>query len=98
MLHGSDPTPHDVPLLVLLVLLAAVLAAGVFFGTAWPPAVADILRRGSIVVALIAFTSVHVATPTSNGIVGAGRLLTIWPAFSLDVLLFAIWSWRAGRL
>jgi hypothetical protein len=98
MLSGSDPTPWDVPLLVLLIVLAAVLAAGIFFGVAWPPAAATTLRRGSVVVAVIAFTSVHIATPSSSGIVGTGRLLTIWPVFALDILLFAVWTWRVGRL
>jgi len=39
---------------------------------------------------------VHVVTPTTNGIIGAARLLFIWPAVALMVVSYLIWSWRAG--
>jgi hypothetical protein len=41
---------------------------------------------------------VHVVTPTTNGIIGAGRVLFVWPAIALAVVAYLVWSWRAGSL
>jgi len=95
---SGDPTPYDFLLLVLFGIVAIVLIAGAITGDAWSPGLAPWLRRGSVLVAIGALAAVLVITPTRNGIVGAGRLLTIWPAFAVVILAFLVCSWRAGRL
>jgi hypothetical protein len=98
MLGSGDPTPYDLPAAGLLVLCAAVLLAGSLLGSLWPPVLATVLRRGALLVSTVATVVVLAAWPTRSGVVGAGRLLTIWPAYAAVVVLFVAWSIRAGRL
>lgn len=98
MLGSGDPTPFDFPLLGLLALALLAFVAGAIFGASWPPGVATGIRRGVGALALCAFVAVMLLTPTRTGSVGAGRMITIFPAFALAVILFAVWSWRAGRV
>lgn len=98
MLGAGDPTPYDLQALALLVVLALVLLAGCVFGPGWSPEVGRRVRWTVLVLAAVIVLAVSLVTPTGNGIVGAGRLLTLWPAAALNLLLFVVWSWRAGRL
>jgi hypothetical protein len=98
MLGSGDPTPYDMKLVALLGGIALLLLAGALSGGYWSPALALTVRRGGAIVAIGALATVLLLTPTRSGIVGAGRLVTIWPAFALVAILFAIWSWRAGRV
>ncbi len=52
----------------------------------------------SVPLAVIATAVVLLVTPTRNGIVGAGRLLTLGPAAALVTLAYALWGWRAKKL
>jgi hypothetical protein len=47
---------------------------------------------------VVATAAVVYVTPTRDGIVGAWRVLSVWPALAAVVLGFLAWSWRAGRL
>ncbi len=98
MLGSGDPTPYDFPLVGLLVCCAALLLAGSILGAGWASSLATALRRGSLAVAIAGTAVVLIVWPTRDGIVGAGRLLTIWPALAVVVVLFIVWSVRAGRL
>jgi hypothetical protein len=98
VLGSGDPTPYDFPLLVLFGLIALVFITGAIAGAAWPATIAMALRRGGLLFAICALAAVLVISPTQNGIVGAGRILTIWPAFAIVVITFIAFSWRAGRL
>ncbi len=98
MLGSGNPTPYDLPALAVLVVLAIVLLVGCILGQGWPAPSAGIVRRGAVILAALTLAAVLVATPTTNGIVGAGRLLTLWPAALANAVLFAVWSWRAGQL
>ena len=98
MLGSGDPTPYDSDALVLLGALAVVLLFGAIAGANWVSAWAGYVRWGAMLTALTIFSVVHLVTPTANGIVGAGRMLTIWPAAFGCVVLFLVWSWRIGHL
>ena len=98
MLGSGNPTPYDIPLIVFLAAIAVILFIGAFAGSAWPPTTALLVRRGAFAIGVMATVLVHIVTPTRNGIVGAGRVLFMWPAIGLMVVAFAVWSWRAGRL
>jgi hypothetical protein len=98
MLGSGDPTPYDLPLVALLAVCVAVLLAGSILGAGWPSALANVLRRGALVIAVSSTTVVLLVWPTRSGVVGAGRLLTIWPALATAVVLFVVWTVRAGRL
>lgn len=98
MIGSGDPTPYDFPLLVLFGIVTIVLIAGTIAGSAWSPGIATTLRRGGVLFATCALAAVLVITPTKSGIVGAGRMLTIFPAFAVVVLAYLVCSWRAGRL
>jgi hypothetical protein len=97
MFGPSNSTPYDVPLLILLVALAVLLFIGAATASAWSPTSASVVRRGAIVVAIGAFVVVHVVTPTANGIIGAARMVFLWPALALTIVAFLVWGWRAGR-
>lgn len=98
MLGSGDPTPYDMLALIALCILALALLVGCIMGPAWPAPSANLVRRGAMILAALILGAVLVVTPTTNGIVGAARLLTLWPAALANAILFAIWSWRAGQL
>jgi hypothetical protein len=98
MLGSGDPTPDDVRLVALLVVLVILLGIGAVTAGSWAPGTAAWVRHGAVLLGLGATAAVILRTPTTNGIVGAGRMLTIWPALAATVLAYLVWSWRAGRL
>lgn len=98
MLGSSDPTPYDELAMIVLACLGLILLAGALAGRHWPLAFSTPVRRAAVVLAVFFVAFILVVTPTRSGIVGAGRLLTLWPALGIDMFLFAIWAWRAGRL
>jgi hypothetical protein len=97
MLGSSVSTPYDWPLLLLLVALAVVELVGAASAPAWSPAAAAVTRRAAVGLAAVAMAVVLLRTPTRDPLVGLGRLLSIWPALAAVVLLYGVWSWRAGR-
>jgi len=98
MIGSGNPTPYDTPLFVLLVVLALLLITGAATATSWSPSTATIVRRGAALVAIAATVVVFRVTPTTNGIIGAARVLFIWPALAVGVVAYLVWSWRAGGL
>jgi hypothetical protein len=98
MLGSGDPTPYDARLVVLLVVLAVVLGIGAGTAGMWSPGLAAWIRRGAVLLGLGVTAGVLVRTPTTNGIVGAGRMISVWPALGVAVVAYLVWSWRAGRL
>jgi hypothetical protein len=98
MFGSGNPTPYDIPLICLLAVLAIVMFVGAASTGSWPPSTAMLVRRGALLVGLAATVMVHVVTPTTNGIIGAGRVLFVWPAIALAVIAYLVWSWRAGSL
>lgn len=98
MFGSGNPTPYDTPLFVLLVVLALLLIAGAVTATSWSPSTATIVRRGAALVAIAATVIVFRVTPTTNGIIGAARVLFIWPALAVSAIAYLVWSWRAGGL
>ena len=97
MLGSGDPTPYDMPVLVVLCLLAALMLVGCIVGQEWQSLSATVVRWGAVILAVFIVAGVLIITPTISGIVGAGRLLTLWPAALSIVALFLIWSWRIGH-
>lgn len=97
MLGSGDPTPYDMPALVALCLLAALMLVGCIMGQEWQSLSATMVRRGAVILAVLILAAVLILTPTTSGIVGAGRLVTLWPAALSIVALFLLWSWRVGR-
>ena len=97
MLGSGDPTPYDMPALAALCLLAALMLVGCIVGQEWQSLSATVVRRGAVILALLIMAAVLSLTPTTSGAVGAGRLMTVWPAAVLTVGLFLIWSWRIGH-
>jgi hypothetical protein len=98
VIGSGDPTPFDFPLLALFAFVAIVLIVGTVAGATWSPALATAIRRGGVLFAICALAAVLVITPTRTGMTGAGRVVTIFPAFAIVVIAFFAWSWRAGRL
>ncbi len=98
MLGSGDPTPYDAGLVLLLLALAVLLSMGAVTAGHWSPAVAAAIRRGAVLLAVCATAVVLVRTPTRNGMVGAGRVISVWPALAVTTLAYLAWSWRAGRL
>lgn len=98
MIGSGDPTPFDFPLLALFAIVAIALIAGAIAGPAWGIGMATWLRRSGALVAIAALAAVLVLTPTRTGSVGAGRIITIFPAFALVMIIFLACSWRAGRV
>ncbi|MEO6339772.1 MAG: hypothetical protein ABIO39_07040, partial [Caulobacteraceae bacterium] len=74
------------------------LLAGVFTGHQWSFPLASYARRTAALLVVVVVAALLFVTPTRSGVVGAGRLITLWPAVGVDVLLFVLWTWRAGRL
>jgi len=98
MLGSGNPTPYDVRGFVALVLLSAVLACGAVIGGHWQFPAALLVRRGASACIILVMAAVYIWTPTTNGIVGAARLLFLWTAAVIGIVLFGVWSWRAGTL
>ena len=98
MFGTGDPTPYDVGLFVVLVALTILLVIGAATAGMWPSGTAAGVRRGAVLLALAATAAVMIRTPTTNGIIGAARLLFIWPALAAACLTYVLWSWRAGSL
>ena len=98
MMTGSgDPTPFDGYALLALCVLAAALLVGCILGPRWGSAMATGVRWGALCLAIAVTAAVLILTPTMSGVVGAGRLLTLWPAAITAVVLFLVWSWRLGH-
>ena len=97
MLGSGDPTPFDGYALLALCVLAAVLLAGCLLGARWESAAALVLRWGAVVLAALIVALVLIVTPTTTGAVGAGRLITLYPAAALVGVLLLVWSWRLGH-
>ncbi len=98
MLGSGDPTPYDGYALIALSALVVMLLTGCILGPTWSTAVASIVRRAALGLVVLILGAVLIVTPTSSGAVGAGRMITIFPAAALAVLLFVVWSWRAGGI
>jgi hypothetical protein len=94
MIGSGNPTPYDVPAIIALVLLGLILLTGAILGPRWSSEAAILTRWSAAVVSILLLAAVHRLTPTPNGIIGADRLITLWPAFAANMLLFALWSWR----
>ena len=86
MFGSGNPTPYDIPLICLLAALAIVMFVGAASTGSWSPATATLVRRAALLVGIAATVVVHAVTPTTNGIIGAGRAP------------YVVWSWRAGSL
>ena len=97
MLGSGDPTPYDMPVLVALCLLAALMLVGCIVGQEWQSLSATMVRWGAVILAVLIVAAVLSLTSTTSGAVGAGRLMTVWPAALSIVVLFLIWSWRIGH-
>ncbi len=98
MLGSGNPTPLDGYAMVVLCSLALVLLVGCMVGPRWIAGAADACRWGALLLSMAMFAAVLVITPTTTAIVGAGRLLTLYPAAAAVTLLFLGWSWRIGHL
>ena len=96
MLGSGNPTPYDLPAIIVLGLLGLTLLIGAILGPRWSSEAAILTRWSAAVVSVLLLAAVHRLTPTPNGIVGAFRLITLWPAFAANMLLFALWTWRVG--
>lgn len=97
MLGSGNPTPYDGYALAILGVLAAVLLVGAVVGTRLTAAWAGHLRWGAVLASLAVLGAVLLFTPTTNAIVGAGRMLTLWPTTFGCVVFFLLWSWRIGH-
>lgn len=97
MLGSGDPTPYDMPALVVLCLLAALMLVGCIVGQEWQSLSATVVRRGALILTVLLVAALLILTPTTSGAVGAGRLVTLWPAALSIVAFFLIWSWRIGH-
>jgi len=98
MFGSGNPTPYDIPLIVFLVAIGILMLVGAATHASWSPTTATLVRRGAAIVGLIAVVVVHRVTPTTNGIIGAARVLFVWPAIAFAVIGFAVWSWKVGRI
>jgi hypothetical protein len=99
MLQGSgNPTPFDGYALFALCLLALVLLVGCIVGPGWPKTTGLVLRWGALGLAALVLGAVLVVSPTTSATIGAGRLISIYPAAAAVAVLFLIWCWRLGHL
>ena len=97
MLGSGDPTPFDFYAMVAICTMAVTLLFGCVLGPSWTSNSAILIRWGATILALLVFFSVQIVTPTTNGAVGAGGLIILWPAAFTVVVLFFVWSWRIGH-
>ena len=88
MLGSSDTTPLDLAVTCIPIACSVILGVGVVYGGSWPASVGAGVRRSTLLIAVLLFVAAHVLHPTRSGIVGAGRLVTLWPTGLLFVLLF----------
>ena len=98
MLGSGNSTPYDLPLLAILVGIALLLVIGAATPERWPDETGAWIRRVALAVATAAMIGVHMISPTSNGMIGAGRLLTLWPAYAVVILAYLVWALRVGKL
>lgn len=97
MFGGSgNPHPYDLPALAVMCVTAIALLGGLVLGA--QSFEATLVRRGTMIFAIVVMSAVYLVTPTPNGIVGAWRLLTLWPAIVVNAVLFGLWCWRVGRV
>jgi hypothetical protein len=95
MIIGSgNPTPYDGLVLGTLLTCGLILLTGILWGRHWEPGTAQLCRWAALLVSAAALGLLLWLSPTTNGIIGAGRLISIWPAAIANALLFAIWTWR----
>ena len=97
MLGSGDPTPLDGYALVALCLLTITLLVGCILGPRWVSLTATVVRYGAMLAAALIVAGVLVLTPSTSGIVSAGRIVTLWPAAIAAAVLFLAWSWRLGH-
>lgn len=97
MIGSGDPTPFDGYALMALCFLAAALLIGCVLGPRWGSSTATFIRWGALCLAIAVTSAVLILTPTISGTVGAGRVITLWPAAITTVVLFLVWSWRLGH-
>jgi hypothetical protein len=97
MLGSGDPTPLDGYALLALCLLAITLLVGCILGPRWVSPAATVIRYGAMLVTALIVAGVLILTPTTSGIVSAGRIVTLWPAAIAASVLFLAWSWRLGN-
>ena len=97
MLGSSVSTPYDWALFQLLLVLALLLLVGAVSAPAWSPVVGAVVRRGAAGLAVGATAAVLLRTPSHDPFVGLGRLFSIWCPLAVALLLYGVWSWRAGR-
>lgn len=98
MIGSGNPAPYDLLVFIALCLLALVLLVGAIIGLRWSSNGAAIVRYGSLILSFLIVTVVYWLWPTTNAFVGAGRLVTLWPAVAANVVFFLAWSWRIGHL
>lgn len=97
MIGSSVSIPYDEALLWFLVGLAALLLVGAVTAPAWPPVGGLVVRRAALLLAAGGVAFVLLRTPSSDPFIGLGRLFTVWCPAAAILVLFAVWSWRAGR-
>lgn len=95
---SGDPTPFDGFTLVALCSLAVLLLIGCILGPRWATTAAMWLRWGALGLSVLLLGAVLTTTSTMSGVVGTGRLLTLYPAAAAMAVFFLIWSWRLGHL
>jgi len=98
MLGSDDPTPFDGYAFLALCVMALVLLAGCVAGPRWTTAAAQWVRWGALLLSALVLSVVLIVTPTTSGVTGAGRLLTLYPVGAVVGVLFLAWSRRLGRL
>jgi hypothetical protein len=98
IIGSGNPTPYDLHALVVLCGLALVLLVGAIFGSSWSSGMATLVRWGTVIAAVLIMGAVFLLTPSTSGIIGAARLLTLWPALAACIVFFLIWTWRSGRV
>ena len=97
MLGSTDPAPFDTYAVTVLCAMAVVLLVGCILGPRWASHWATGVRWGVVVFSVVILAAVFTVTPTANGMVGAGRMLTLLPAAVAVVALFLVWCWRVGH-
>lgn len=97
MLGSGNPTPHDGYAVFALCAMAAFLLFGFALGPRWTGSLATWLRWGALIFSVAVLAIVLLVTPTTSGFVGAGRMLSLYPAATAVLIFFLLWSWRIGH-